>query len=74
MEKRRRARVILTTREKLTVWYSQRRASDAAEAERISVACPRCKSETFFLEFEQSEDPEIEISGIAEEFIDIDET
>ena len=61
MEKLRRTRVIVATSEKLTVWYAQQKSPDTDQAEKISVECPHCGEEAFFVEVERSESPEIEI-------------
>jgi len=61
MKMLRRTRVIVATSEKLTVWHAKQKSPDSDEAEKISVECPHCGEEVFFVKVERSESPEIEI-------------
>jgi hypothetical protein len=61
MKTLKRTRVIMATSEKVTVWYSSVKGSDAADCEEVSVDCPHCREEAFRLELEKSEEREIKV-------------
>jgi hypothetical protein len=63
MEKIRRTRIIVATSEKLTVWRAGQKSSAAEEDEKISIECPHCGEDAFFLELERTETPETKIVG-----------
>jgi DNA-directed RNA polymerase subunit M/transcription elongation factor TFIIS len=61
MEKLRRTRVIVAMSEKLTVWHAKHKDEGAEEVDKISVECPHCGEEAFFLELERSDTAELGI-------------
>jgi len=61
MKKVQRTRVVVSSKEKLTVWRASQNAASTDDPGKVSIECPHCGKEVFSVEVERSNTPETEI-------------
>jgi len=61
MKKVQRTRVVVSSKEKLTVWRASQNAASTDDPGKVSIECPHCGKEAFSMEIDSSSEPEIPV-------------